>query len=81
MTNTAAQDCLLQWIEERGKWAKWRCAETQTAVGQKKTSNDTQMAVPRSIVDYLKDNGIDNVSVDSVRFKLTSFERSYREKV
>ncbi|GAU92277.1 hypothetical protein RvY_04377 [Ramazzottius varieornatus] len=37
------------------------------------------MAVLRSIVDYLKANGIDNVSVDSVKFMLTSFESSYRD--
>ncbi|GAV03618.1 hypothetical protein RvY_14014 [Ramazzottius varieornatus] len=77
--NTAAQDYLLQWIEERGNWAKWRCAGAKTAAGQKKTCKDTTMAVLPSIMDYLKANGIDNVSVDSVKSKLMSFESSYRD--
>ncbi|GAV00542.1 hypothetical protein RvY_11374 [Ramazzottius varieornatus] len=37
------------------------------------------MAVLRSIVDYSNANGIDNVSVDSVKSKLTSFGSCYRD--
>ena len=77
--NSSAWEYLLQWLEAANNWEKWRCAGTKTEKGQRKTSKDTKATVLQLIIEYFKENGVLNLSQESIKYQLSALESSYKD--